>query len=367
MVYVCGLLILLCIEYFFIFNAHLSLERKQNLFLLLGFIEISLFIGMRDTLSSVDTAGYLTYFYDIGNSVIFSAFRENEFEWGYTYLNKVVYWIFGYNQVAILTVVGALTIGPVLWTLRARKYLLLSVLTWCIMNGLTTAIGNQRQGMALGWCLLGYYHIMNRKNWWGTFAIIIASSFHFSAICMLATIPLYYLAKKLKFSLAYFLGLILPSTIILMLIIRPLLVFFTETSGMYNSYLNRHNSATGAILYCIVTGMVFLSSYISYYYRHKHLTTIQRTNFKFLLLMALFGFVMYLATINGGSNRMALYFTCVYVWLFPILLDTLANDKKWQFMASISIYVGLAVILAGFYFFPSSFEAAKYTPFFIVR
>ena len=160
---------------------------------------------------------------------------------------------------------------------------------------------------------------------------------------------------------------ILPTTIVLIIFIRPMLEFLVATSGIYTAYLEMQNSSIGAILYCAFTMLIFILSYIAYYCRHLSLSAEKRTDFKFLLLMALTGFVMYTATINGGSNRMSLYFTSVYIWLIPLSLSMFEKYKKLHCVIALFTYLGLGIVLVAFWFFPSSFAIDNYVPFFIDR
>ena len=368
MIYIYLLLLALCLEYFVILNLKINVDSKRNLFLLLVFIEISLFLGVRDSLSGTDTIGYLHYYYEMGDSSVLAQMHFGVFEIGYAYLNKLLYLIVGYHPAILFCVLGALTIGPVLYTLQKGKYVLLSVLTWCILNGLNTAIANLRQAVALSWCLLGYFFLLKRKYWLALFTVLFAASFHLSAICMVIIFPLYYIAKRTKLTPLYLFGCILPVTVLIVIFIRPFLEVLINLSGVYTSYLARANTGLGSILYCIFTFFIFMVSYLTYHHQMNRLDVEQQTNFKFLLFLNLIGFVLYTATIHGGSTRMALYFTSIYVWLLP-MIPLYFTNKRLQLVGACMVGLGLICVLFIFSFIPSGFanEASSYVPFFMSR
>ena len=151
--------------------------------------------------------------------------------------------------------------------------------------------------------------------------------------------------------------------------IRPILEVLVRTSGVYTGYVSTYeNSGFGSVLYCIFTFVLFMCGYVAYYLQHKQLAPLQKTNFKFLLLMVLIGFVLYTATIGGGSTRMALYFTATYIWLFPAIITSFQRPKLVCLIVRGSAYLVLGILLCCFYYMPSGFvEASSYVPFFITR
>lgn len=347
-----------------IFNTRFSLQNQKKLFLSLVFIQLSLFIGLRGDGTNIDTVTYWTFFNSLGGGSALQKLYLNDFEVGFLWSSKLLYYMFGPNRVIFFSFMGALAVGPVLWVIykKSDKYILLSTLIWCIMNGLNTALGNIRQAIAISFVLAAFYLITERKIWWSVFCILLAACFHFSALFLLGILPIWFLLKYIKLTPFNLCFLFLPAALLFILFGDTLsshLLYLT--GGKYMSYLEQQEDlALGSILYSLATGSIFALGAIVYFIKRTQLSAQERQSVPFFLIILLIGFCFYVLSIYGSTNRMALYFTSVYILIIPWMLNALTRNTALQSLMLLVVFWGMGTVIAAMMFLPSSFMIMNY-------
>lgn len=364
MIYFLILILIICLEAGVIFNLRYSLQTKKKIFLILVFVQLSLFIGLRGDNTNLDTITYWTFFNSLGENTALQKLYLKDFEIGFLWTSKLIYYIFGPNRIIFFSVMGALSVGPVLWVIyrKVNKYILISTLTWCIMNGLNTALGNVRQSIAISFVLLAFSLMTEKKVWKSVGCIILASCFHFSALFVLGILPIWALLKYIKLTPFNLLFLFFPTI--------SLFVFFGDTlasnilymtGGKYMGYLERQeNIALGSVLYSLTTGAIFLLGTLVYFAKKANIPIQERQTISFFLMILLIGVGFYILAIYGNTNRMALYFTSIYILLIPWFLNVLTSNTALQGILQLIVFVEFGIIVLVMTMLPSSFTIMNY-------
>ncbi|WP_413854626.1 EpsG family protein [Candidatus Ruminimicrobium bovinum] len=365
MTYFIILIILICFEYFTISFCTLDNEKRDNIFLLLSFIQCVLFLGLRSDIIP-DSEKYFYIYEMIGRQRLDMIFNVFNFEKGYVIFNKIIYTIFGDNRVIFFSSCAILCCLPVF--LLIKKFdtnKLLPILIWCIFNGLNTALINIRQSIAIGIILLAYYIIVRKKLILSFTLVLIAANFHKSAIFLLIIFPLYFVSEKIELSIRNIL-LFIPIFTIIFIFSDQIFNFLLEnTIDSYYSYTNYHlHNTLGAYLYIFITFVIFLFSWLIYTKNFRKFSSIKFMEWSFFLYLLLTGFLFYLISIKNGLNRMALYFVSIYIYIIPQCFKTISANKNIKAIMLIILFICFGMVISGMYFLPSSFAIGKYQTIF---
>lgn len=197
-------------EYYFYFILSLSLaallgslnrnKTKGNLFIIYAsFIIIILFQSLRKWTVGIDIVTYLDFFERLSTGSIIDFSDEfSSIETGFLIFNKVIAWFTSDNQI-FLAIVSAsifIPIGYVIYKNSLNLYLsIIALITLGIFNFTFSGI---RQSIAIAVVFLSYEFIKKRKWFWFVLIILLASTFHKSALVFLPAYPLYHLKIKKK-------------------------------------------------------------------------------------------------------------------------------------------------------------------------
>ena len=364
MTYFIFLIILICLEYFVLSFCISNNETRDNIFLLLSFVQCVLFLGLRSNIIP-DTETYFNIYRIIGRQRLDMIFNVVDFEKGYILFNRLIYNIFADNRIVFFSSCAIFSCIPVFFLIKKlNTNKLLPVLIWCIFNGLNTALINIRQSMAIGIILLAYYAILNNKKLLSLILVILASFFHFSSIFLLIIFPLYYISIKIKLSIRNIIIFLLIFVIIFIFSDYMFSFLLENTSTSYNLYLDFYKkNKIGSCIYLILNLIIFFSSW-AIYIQNKNLLSNKFIKEKFYLYLLLIGILFYAISIKNGSNRMALYFVSVYIFIIPECFKVISNDKNIKAILLIMLFICFGMVISGMYFLPSSFAIGKYQTIF---
>lgn len=174
-------------------------ESPNKLFIILSITTIILFQSLRKWTVGVDIVTYLNFFQRLSTGTI-ADFSEEFYtiEPGFLIYNKLIAWLTVDNQI-FLSIVSAtifIPIGYVIYKNSSNFYLsIISLITLGVYNFTFSGI---RQSIAISIAFLSYEFIKKRKLFWFLFIIILASTFHKSALVFLPAYFLYNLKIKKK-------------------------------------------------------------------------------------------------------------------------------------------------------------------------
>lgn len=179
----------LIIVYGFLFLNRYAFEKYKYIFLTLTTVQLVLFNGLRHMSIGVDTFRYARHFYRIQDINSLSQLLDYDMEIGFVIFNRVIGLFFN-HQVAFLL---AATVIFGLFAFVISKYsknIFLSYLIFISLGFFESTFNTMRQSIAISITLLAFYFAMKKKPQFFFITIIIATSFHISA---LIAIPIYFL------------------------------------------------------------------------------------------------------------------------------------------------------------------------------
>lgn len=181
-------------------------HKKQNkLMAWTGFVLITMVLGLRHPSMGVDLAygtdfGYLGSFSKISTFSWIEILEMDEFknyEKGYVILNKLLS-VFCKDHQFLLFSCAALCVWPVAYRLAHNKEQD-SLFSWLIYLGLPCFLMNYsglRQALAIGWVFFAFKYIEERRFWKYCLCILLASTFHSTAIVCMVAYPIFHVKMQ---------------------------------------------------------------------------------------------------------------------------------------------------------------------------
>ena len=239
-----------------------------------------------------DTENYLDYFVRIRQTGVSNDYR---IEYGFQVLCAVV-GLFTDNQQIFLIVCATfcyLGVGVYIFKYSANV-LFSTILVFCFCYSDFTNI--LRQDIAMVICLYAYQAIKNHKNILGLFLILLASTFHKSA---LVTVILF-LHRFYKFDLKLFVICIAFLIFICISGIAEKVILFL--ASRYKGYFNSQYARTGwsAVAISVIKGVAFLSFINTAYFKNKKQDSIVFLCLSAYTVLSSLGFTVNLFTRAAG-------------------------------------------------------------------
>lgn len=192
------LLLLLIIVTYIIIQKIVKLKNKEKIFLTIAFIEMLLFLGLRDITIGTDLKNYIPYFNFFKNTTWNGIFLL-DLERGYIILNKIISLFGGENF--FLFIVAIICLAGVYISIKqySQNYFF-SIFIYITMQFYIFLFSGLRQAIAFSIIWISLKYVIERKLFKFILFVLIASTFHKSAIICL---PIYFIATK-KITLKYF-------------------------------------------------------------------------------------------------------------------------------------------------------------------
>lgn len=326
---------------------NLPLKKGGWLFILLTFIVMVLFAGLRDEFVGTDTFNYVYKFRSLANEIATVEENNKGFleEPGYELIQKIALFI-STDYWSLLCVIASVFSAFVL--IAINKYSnnrLLSLFLFITLGYYTYCFNGARQAIALSIYMMSFEYILNGKFLKYSIWILIAFLFHRSVIIAL---PLFFIFR-MRFSTA---SIILIS--ISGLLISQLLPLFLEAAiEIDEKYIvYAENDARGG--YLLTAFYVLLSIFFIYLRRHIPKNGLKK--YDTYLQMLICGSVIYLVVSLSDSyvelTRFAAYFQTASIFLFAETYNRNRHILKWPMLTC--IIIGCLIF---YYIFVSSMAA----------
>jgi len=291
--------------------------QKQNLYIFISFIVLFIISAFRDKSVGTDSLSYERIFSNIERG------NEVRHEIGWQVLNKLIVF-FGGSYETLIIVTSLLVLLPVFFV--AKKYSKNPMLTIFLFYSLYLYLQSfniVRQTIAISISLLAIYYLLNNKKILFYALILIASTFHLSALILL---PLAFLHRLPNTNIFYILAILL--SIVLGLGFTEEITRYVIVLLKYESYLDDLNYElrfTHFIYYIINNIFFFFILYIS-----------QKKDILFKLFFVSF-FVGNILGFISFSYRVNLFFIVGQLLYFPYLIYD--NKIKQPFLLLLLIII----------------------------
>jgi hypothetical protein len=323
----------------------LKSKRAKIFFFIVVSIQLILIIGLRGWDVGWDTRNYI-YFFDKYGSLGFGALINGifELEKGYLLFQYFIYNTYNHPTFLFL-VIAFLYISSVSYFIYNNSTNpLLSYTIFISMGYFTFSMTALRQAIAIAIILFSYKYLKERKVFSFIFFVLIASTFHFSA---LAYLPFYILSHK-KITRLYLLSSI-PIIVLAFFLRVQLFNIFTQLGGYdYNSIDTAGPKTLFLLLVLIFISAIFLNKLINF----KQLENK-------ILFNALFIGILFtvLAFIHPAALRVSFYFTFFILLFIPKIISSL-RDKSFRKMVLIPATILLIIL-----YFSSLNSSSPFIPY----
>lgn len=241
-------------------NSDNPIGRKAALcFSLLAIIAVS---GMRGSSVGVDNFGYYEWYINLSQDIeLLDTITLNimDFEPGFVTFNYILKsYDLGYNWAESLY--SLLIWGPIYFYSKYIKNFYFAIFSFISLGFLFFTFNGQRQAIATGFIFLGTIFLFEEKKWLFILSILIATTFHFSAILMFV---IFFIFKIPRLSTnfwgwAIFLSLLFPLSTLFGIIEKIASLFPFYGSYIQNENFTQANPITAGVIYQVLLELIIL-------------------------------------------------------------------------------------------------------------
>lgn len=314
-----------------------KVNDKRLIQTILCFLLLWLIQGLRHSSVGIDSAtSYIPYFESISVSWD-SLFDFNDsfanFEIGYIVFNKLFKFFISTNPQLFILACSFISIAPIAWVIyKYSPNIIFSFWVFSSFQIYHFGFSGIRQTIAIGICTLAYNFIVQKKIPAFIALVLLASTFHTSAILFL---PAYWIYHKLNMS-PKMLFVYIIAIVFLMFTIKSVASTLVSLIFGGEQYLGAlENSADPSYNLLIIFIIIFISTYIS---QNEELAKLR----SFVLMTVAF---QTLGIITTYATRIGYYYFVFFSLAIPYAIET-SNLKSKGLIRGL-----LAVILAIFFFY----------------
>lgn len=337
--------------YLFLFITFLAIisaldkrKGKRNLFFVfVSFFAIILFQSLRKWTVGTDVVAYLHFFERLssGESISDFASEFSSLEIGFLYYNQVIAF-FTSNPQYFLAIVSASIFIPIGYVINKNSknfYLsIIALLTLVIFNFTFSGL---RQSIAIAIVFLSFECIKKKKWLWFLALVLLASSFHLSALVFLPAYPLYFLKIKKKHFL------LVIGFIALVFVFKSFLLKFFITAAFEKYDNSALLGSTGAYtMFFIMLSIYSLAIFV----QRKREFSITLNAYSNYILMAVL--IQIAASESQVAMRAGYYYFIFITLLLPEIMATFKNKKGSDGLVFITV-----VLCILFYYLTTSTSA----------
>lgn len=316
--------------------AHEKIERKTITFFFMLYV---LLLGLRDIMVGIDTRSYYTFFNKLQYMDWRSVFTSTADEFGFSIITKFIGTITNSPQVYIF-ILAVISVLPLMYLYRNEAKDALLCCSFFLISLLFEAFFSAlREGVALGLVAPAYYFARQKKLIPFILTVLLASSFHLSALILVVLYPIYH--AKITFKWLWF---VVPAMLVIYrynaLIFNTLLV---TMGGKYaNKYLIYGYNATGQY------GLLILFILISIYcFVIMDETQANEDDIGLRNILLLATALQLFAPLHVLASRINYYF----IIFIPIALTRTNAKRKKMFKQVVTLAKYIMVAYFIFYFF----------------
>lgn len=325
---------------FYVFFLKGSTKNKRS-FCFWCFVVLFLLAGFRGESVGGDLKRYLPEFYNVARSNFAKVFEAGYHEPGYVIYIKLLSLISEDNRSFIVGTALASMIGPCVLIYKYSKNPAVSVILYYAMGYYTNTFNNVRQSIALSvaFCIIPF--LVDRKFWKYLFGVLVATSFHYSAIILLVAYPL--TSKELDFKrlMIYLLAGLATVYLFTMDIFTYLASFVLSKYDPEELLEERGGQGYGLFVFYAIL-LVLMS--VFYLRRRKKILADQRSFLSVLVVfMLLTTLIQMAAPVFASMVRMTFYFFIPVVMIAVPYISSLIKVKLHRELFNIAVF-GYAIL-----------------------
>ena len=314
--------------------------QKRKITVFFSFIVLWLFYIFEDGSTMADTKEYISDFYAFSRSSLQNAIDDSQEEMGFVLLNKFLS-VFSDNEFILLFTCGTI----IVWSFAYSVYKYSTIIWFSAFLFLNIpylqSLYVLRQYLAISICLLSISFVLNRKLLPFLVLIILAFSFHKTAIIFL---PVYFL-YKININIKFFIVSIIIGYIYYSYGFSLIESFLSFSELDYGAYMDSFSNATATFIDAFLLVLFFVA------FDFKQLMGPS----KLFFIMFIIGSIIDIGSLNApGGSRLSMYYNISTIFLIPIAISKLdknsidgkmISSKSFHFKSVGTIILTIAIIV----------------------
>lgn len=341
--------LLLIIVLFFLYWNNSTCFKRNNNTSMMSYIFIFIILGLLSALKAStignDTPEYIRI-YEIAPQLEIGLTR---YETGYVLLNSYLYKISSNPQFlfVITTIFVFFTYGRFIWKYSEMPWL--SIVLFFLLGNYAFVMSALRQSLALCFLLYSFECLINKRYIYYAVLVLLASTFHSSALLFFCTLPLSFLHlnKKTIYVVVF-------ASILSLIFFSSLLSTLFEYMSMYERYTDsdyfQGNIRFASVLQLFISIVLFIIGYKYYFKNCSDKTNIEFRKSKLLMLVYLFAVYLYMLCLKVNLiDRFAIYFSVFSIVIIPNAVNRIQYIGKKRTIVNLIIifyiiYTSIALI-----------------------
>lgn len=173
------------------------IKKRNTLTISVFFVGLFILLTLRDLSVGKDLYTYKSIFESCATTP-FKELSNMQWELGYTFYNKI-FSLISSNYRAFLVITSILILLPVYFLfIKEKRYCFLLIVLYINMPCFLMVFSGLRQAIAISIGILVYFAIEKKKIVLSVLLIVLASSFHISALILCILYPIYFIRIKVK-------------------------------------------------------------------------------------------------------------------------------------------------------------------------
>lgn len=312
--------------------------KKDRRFLIISFIFLLLFMGLRGNNVGLDMVNYKEFFRkingDYGTLTLYQMLTNGGFEKGFVIYTILMSWITNSFGVYIFITTFLSLIGIYFFVRDNSKNYFLSVFIFITFGFFINVITILRQAMAISILLYSVKYIKEKRIFPFIFCVIFAAFFHKTALIFIITYFLQYV-KLTKIKVLIY----LIANIIIFFFRKQIVNIFTTL--LYNQYLDYGDTSGGGykMLLFILGIALFVGLLSKKFDKNKFLNNL------FLNTLLLSIPFQILSTSQGLIARIVFYYSTFLMALIPNVIESYQNGERKSMLLCTLIFFLIFYIL----------------------
>lgn len=331
--------------YVLFFEKVYSKPGKKHYFYYAVFMLFFIMAGMRGITVGGDLKRYLPEYYDIIKSPFGLLTENGHHEIGYLIYIKLLSLISPTERCFLIGTSFAALIGPIYMFFKFSKKASVSVLLYYAMGYYTNTYNNVRQSIALSVIFIILPFLINRDFKKYLIGVLVATSFHYSALIMLVVYPMYTQNISTKRLYIYASSMLVGVSVLG----YTLLSYISTIISKYDPEEFDEEAEGGGYGLFFFYLLIFVAISVFYMMKRGIMTKNQQKMMSMLVLFQLFAMTIQLtAPIFHTMVRASFYFfipvaTLSVPLIYPMIRNQLLRTALYSFTFAFAIYYMIGV------------------------